>query len=121
MAVCLVLTGAPVYLGTRWGFIHIKMEDPTAVMWAQQTGVDTSVIEKEVSVTITLSEVPAKPAVNILIIHRICIQPRQSVKNLSMGGHLEAPWTSEWLLQPGLARCDLVWLCIPPAVTSPCR
>lgn len=44
MAVCFVLTGAPVCLSTTWGFYPIKLEDLTAVMWEQQMGADTSMI-----------------------------------------------------------------------------
>lgn len=43
MAVCLGWTAALVYLSATQGFFHIKMEDLSAVIWAQQTGADTSV------------------------------------------------------------------------------
>lgn len=56
MAVCLIFTAVSVYLGTTGGFMHIQMEDLTVVMWAHQTGVDTSFIQKEVSAAITLSQ-----------------------------------------------------------------
>lgn len=112
MAVCLGWTAAPAYLSTTQGFFHIKMEDLSAVMWAQQTGADTSVVWNKVSAAITLQK---------FLQDQLLMFP-SSAKSTPRQGECDkcdkswcgwAAGMSEQLLQPGLARRVLDWLCIP--------